>query len=277
MERKGFIGGSDMRRIMDGDWTSLWEEKTGKVEPVDLSDNLAVQLGTETEHFNKRWFAKHHTTLEVETIVAQHHGVGNGPTKEMNWEGVPLKGSVDGFIHTDRKYFDEIIECKHTYDMNKMETCLQMYMPQMQFYMWVHQAKGCYLSVIFGNPRWESVYVTKDWDYIHKMQVHLTEFWRLVRDDTRPFADEQIPPVSIDKIKVDGLVRRDASSDNEFISRCHDYIEHEPNAKLFDSAKSELKAMVSNDEREVYCDLLTIKRDKRGSLRVTVNKENQDV
>ncbi len=277
MNRIGFIGGSDMRRIMDGDWTSLWEEKTGKVEPVDLSDNLAVQLGTITEHFNKEWFNKQHTSEGCETIAAGHKGVGHGLTAEMNWEGVPLKGQVDGHIMVNRNFTDEIIECKHTYDMNKMEACLQMYMPQMQFYMWVHQAKGCYLSVIFGNRRWESVYVTKDWDYIHKMQVHLTEFWRLVRDDTRPFADEQIPPVSIDKIKVDGLVRRDASSDNEFISRCHDYIEHEPNAKLFDSAKSELKAMVSNDEREVYCDLLTIKRDKRGSLRVTVNKENQDV
>ena len=273
MERKGFIGGSDMRRIMDGDWTSLWEEKTGKVEPVDLSDNLAVQLGTETEHFNKRWFAKQHTTLKVETIVAGHHGVGNGLTKEMNWEGVPLKGSVDGFIHTDRKYFDEIIECKHTYDMNKMEACLQMYMPQMQFYMWVHQAKGCYLSVIFGNRRWESVYIKKDWDYIHKMQVHLKEFWGHVKADTRPFGDDQVAPISIDKIPVDGMTRRDASSDNEFISRCHDYIEQEQSAKSFESAKSDLKAMVSDDEREVYCDLLTIKRDKRGSLRITT-KEN---
>jgi hypothetical protein len=69
------------------------------------------------------------------------------------------------------------------------------------------------------------------------------------------------------------MVRRDASSDNEFISRCHDYIETETNAKLFESAKSDLKAMVGDDEREVYCDLLTIKRDKRGALRITV-KEN---
>ena len=51
MNRQGFIGGSDMRRIMDGDWVSLWEEKTGRTQPEDLSNHLAVQLGTYTEDF----------------------------------------------------------------------------------------------------------------------------------------------------------------------------------------------------------------------------------
>ena len=272
MERKGFIGGSDMRRIMEGDWLSLWQEKTGRVIPDDLSNVLPVQMGVQTEHFNKEWFAKQHTSEDCETIAAGHKGVGNGLTAEINWEGVPLKGQVDGHIMVNRQFTDEIIECKHTYEGNSMENCLKMYMPQMQFYMWVHQAKGCYLSVFFGNRRWESVYVQKDWKYIDQMKVHLVEFWKCVSQDQEP-ASNAVPPVSIDKIKVDGMVKRDASSDNEFISRCHDYIDTETNAKLFESAKIDLKAMVGDDEREVYCDLLTIKRDKRGALRITV-KEN---
>ena len=56
MNRIGFIGGSDMRRIMEGDWISLWEEKTGRKKPDDLSDVLPVQLGTFTEQFNINWF-----------------------------------------------------------------------------------------------------------------------------------------------------------------------------------------------------------------------------
>lgn len=273
MNRLGFLGGSDMNRIMRGDWIALWEEKTGKKQPDDLSNNLAVQLGTTTEHFNKEWFNKQHTSEDCETIAAGHKGVGHGLTAEMNWEGVPLKGQVDGHIMVNRQFTDEIIECKHTYETNNMENCLSMYMPQMQFYMWVHQAKGCYLSVIFGNRKWASVYVQKDWDYINKMKVHITEFWRHVTGDTRPFGDSEVPPVSIDKIKVDGMTKRDASGDNEFINRCHDYIEQESNAKLFESAKADLKAMVDDNEREVYCDLLAIKRDKRGALRINI-KEN---
>lgn len=258
MERKGFIGGSDMRRIMEGKWIPLWEQKTGRSEPDDLSNVLPVQLGSYTEEFNLNWFAKEH---ECE-LVDQQREYG------MNWYGVPLKGQIDSAILGT----EEMIEAKHTYDRNDMQSCLEMYMPQMQFYMWVADKKGCNLSVIFGNRRWESVYVRKDWDYLKKMQVHLNEFWRHVTEDMRPFGDDQIPPVSIDKIAVDGMTRRDATSDNEFISRCHDYIEQEANAKLFESAKADLKAMVASDEREVYSDLLTIKRDKRGSLRITIRE-----
>ena len=58
MERKGFIGGSDCNRIMSGDWLKLWSEKKGYTEPSDLSDILAVQLGSHTERFNIIWFEK---------------------------------------------------------------------------------------------------------------------------------------------------------------------------------------------------------------------------
>jgi len=33
--------------------------------------------------------------------------------------------------------------------------------------------------------------------------------------------------------------------------------------------------LVMDDEREVFCDLLTIKRDKRGACRITVKNEVQ--
>ena len=38
--------------------------------------------------------------------------------------------------------------------------------------------------------------------------------------------------------------------------------------RTFENAKKDLKAMVADNEREVYCDQLTIRRDKRGSLRI---------
>ena len=46
-------------------------------------------------------------------------------------------------------------------------------------------------------------------------------------------------------------------------------IEFEPAAKSFESAKKDLKAIVADNEREVYSDLLTIRRDKRGALRIS--------
>lgn len=260
MNRLGFIGGSDARRIMEGDWYNLWKEKTGRNESVDLSDVLPVQLGTFTEDFNISWFSRYQLNDQCH-IEKQGEYV-------QTVNGVPCKGTVDGFI------FDKaaILECKHTYDRNTMESCLKQYMPQIQFYLMLSKADGCYLSVLFGNRRWECVYVSYDQAYIDHMMVHISEFWKHVEDDNEPFG-KQPSTLSTDSILVDNMTRRDASSDNEFISRCHDYIEQESNAKAFESAKADLKAMVADDEREVYCDLLSIKRDKRGALRINI-KEN---
>ena len=55
MERKGFIGGSDMYSIVRGDWNTLWHVKTGRTEPEDLSNQFNVALGVETEEFNLNW------------------------------------------------------------------------------------------------------------------------------------------------------------------------------------------------------------------------------
>ena len=269
MERKGFIGGSDMNRIMSGDWLDLWLIKTGRKESDDLSDNLAVQLGSYTEQFNIDWFSK--------SLINNRSVSDTQKVFKITWEGIPLKGAVDGMITQD----NAVLECKHTYEYNTIQNCLERYMPQIQFYMWLSSSDSCYLSVIFGNRRWESVNVSYDKDYVEKMKVHLVEFWRCVSSDIEPFQGTSvevpyelgISPISIDNILVDKMIRRDANTDNEFISRCHDYIEQEANAKIFDNAKADLKAMVGDDEREVYCDLLTIKRDKRGSLRIT-KKEN---
>ena len=51
-DRKGYIGGSDAGRIINGDWLALWQEKTGRAEPEDLSRKLAVQIGIATEKVN---------------------------------------------------------------------------------------------------------------------------------------------------------------------------------------------------------------------------------
>ena len=49
INRRQFIGGSDVRIIMGGDEAALlrlWREKRGEAEPEDLSGNLIVQFGT---------------------------------------------------------------------------------------------------------------------------------------------------------------------------------------------------------------------------------------
>ena len=72
-------------------------------------------------------------------------------------------------------------------------------------------------------------------------------------------------------IHFNGLKLRDASKDNHFTSLASDFVLTQDKAKEHEIVKKELKSLVAADEREVFCDLLTIKRDKRGACRITMN------
>lgn len=256
MERKGFIGGSDCVQIMQGNWLELWKVKTGVEEPEDLSDNIAVQMGIWTESFNLYWFEKQFNTS----------------VKDRQLELIGTHGTVMTKATIDGTHQGSIVECKHTNAYNTMDKAIEYYMPQLQFY--IHMlgvanlgCKGAYLSVIFGNNKWESAFVSEDKEYFDSMWAVVSDFWSYVDSNTPPPATVEASSINTDKIAVDHMVKRDASKDNAFIDAAHTYLESKPYARTFENAKKDLKAMVAADEREVYSDMLTIKRDKRGALR----------
>ena len=252
MNRKGFIGGSDCVKIMQGDWLGLWQVKTGRAESEDLSRNLAVQMGIHTEDFNLSWF-------EVERNVTVR---GQQTEFKADVGGVPVVGTVDGLI--DRC----IVECKHTNSYNTMSKVVDYYMPQLQTYMHIADAEGAYLSVIFGNSEWDSVHVERDEEYFNSMWAVVSDFWGYVVRDEEPLGVD-VSPLSIDSIPLDKMVARDASTDNQFVDAAVTYVNGYEQNRTWENSKKDLKAMVADNEREVYCDYLTIKRDKRGSLRIT--------
>lgn len=258
MNRMGFIGGSDTVKIMQGDWLQLWQVKTGRAKSEDLSDKIAVQLGIHTEPFNLGWFEEH---CRVKVADCQRKII-----TDIN--DIPIHATIDGRIVHDNGTYD-IVEAKHTNARTNMESLLQYYMPQLQTYIRAWNAKGAHLSAIFGNDRWEAAYVSRNDEYFASMWAVVSDFWGYVLRDEEP-VDVGVSTISIDKIAVDHMVRRDASKDNAFVNAAHTYVENQAAAGAFENAKKDLKQMVSDDEREVYCDLLTIKRAKNGSLRITV-------
>jgi len=264
MNRQGFLGGSDMVRIINGDWHKLWLEKTGRVEPDNLDHVFPVQLGILTEDFNLNWFAKGNSM----NLVHKQKKF------ESNLAGMVLRGTIDAAVYTSNDY--AIVEAKHTYDYNTMNAQLERYMPQLQFYIYVANANGAYFSNIFGNRRHESVYVSRDNAFIDKMLDHAKIFWQAVVDDEAPAFNQTIDMPDLDKIKIDDMVKRNANQDNHFISVARDYVESIDAAKTNELAKKSLKEMIGDDEREVYCDFLTVKRSKAGSLRITTKKESDD-
>ena len=160
-----------------------------------------------------------------------------------------------------------------------MDSVVARYMPQLQWYMWLSITDNAYLSVFFGNRRWEYVFIQKDWDYITRLRVLASEFWAHVRDDTEPTKPNVKQLLDIDHIPIDDMVSRDATKDNHFGLLESAYLDTQDKAKEFEDAKKELKAIVKPNERKVYTKNLIITRDKRGSLRISIPKtesENTD-
>src|SRR5271170_4930880 len=89
--RRHFLGGSDARIIMGADEMALvrlWREKRGEVEPGDLSDNLAVQLGVATEPLNRTWYERNtgRTIRDIQRWV--RHPINR-------W----MAATLDGLVH----------------------------------------------------------------------------------------------------------------------------------------------------------------------------------
>lgn len=269
--RVGFIGGSDAVKIMSGNWHDLYNEKTGQAQPADLSNLFNVQLGTYTEEFNLAWFEQEYGVQVIDTQ----------PEYKKTIEGIPFKATLDGVIKgvefvggKDNRYYG--VECKHTSSFKKFDDILAYYYPQIQLYMKVADLPGMYLSVIFGN-QWECKLVAQDEAEWLRMLPIFRDFWSHVIRKEPPVGEMPNElPTGVQHMTLDNMVARDVSTDNRFIEIQHHYIEHLHDSKIFEECKKELKSYVKPNEREVYTDKLSIKRNKRGALSIHIKEVSDD-
>lgn len=106
-------------------------------------------------------------------------------------------------------------------------------MPQIQLYCYLSDADGAYFSVIFGNSKWESTYVSYNHKYFNSMWAVVSDFWGYVLRNEEPVGNDQPIQLSIDKVSVDNMVKRDASQDNQFNDAAYTYVTLEADAKAF--------------------------------------------
>lgn len=257
MKRTGFIGGSDLYNIMNGNWNELWQIKTGRKEPEDLSKQFNVALGTETEAFNLNW-------LHQQTGWYSH----TPEPKRKVISGVPYQARPDGIAMHDGNDGHAIVECKHTSSYKSMDNIISTYLPQVHLYMRVFELDKAVFSVIFGN-QWDYTTVDYNHEYWMKVSTEAYQFWQMVETDTEPHHDEQ-QPIDWSSVAINGLVARDASSDNHFVDLAHRFVNSSQAAREHESIKKELRSTIKDTEREVFCDVLSIKRDKRGACRISV-------
>ena len=269
MNRKGFIGGSDVVRLQDhSKWHEIWEVKTGRKRPVDLSDNLAVQMGVNTENFNIEWFFKMMgDAVKLNRSLKQH-------TFSKNYKGVLLKGTVD-LANSIEKY---IVECKHTFEANSMYRVRELYMPQVQTYMFLSNIKKCYLSVFFGNNKYDCLEIEYHQEYFEKIMERVVQFWSYVKEDQAPPMEEtKLKPVPTDNIVIDGKISKNMAGNNWWTNIVDQYIELKPSHDTFETVKKEILNTLESNQRSVYCDRLEVVRSKSGRRNINLINNKEDV
>jgi predicted phage-related endonuclease len=248
--RQNALGGSDANTIMGGDEKKLlrlWREKRGEVEPEDLSDILAVQMGSFTEPLNVAWFEKN-TGLVVETIALPR--CDKGPAF--------MRCTLDGWIAERAAVF----EAKHCGTRSTDAEIFARYVPQLTHNCICVGSTAAFLSVFKGNGDWVMFQYDLDAAYAERLIAAEEAFWNCVRTGTPPCAVEAEPTP-----KPVGVVEYDMQGNNEWASYCADYTETELAADRHELARKSLKALMPDDASKCFGYGLELRRDKRGAVR----------
>ena len=180
-DRKGFIGGSDIAAVMGlSRWTSalqLWAEKTGAVEPKDLSDIEAVILGTELEDFVAQKFSKK-TGLSVR----------RSPKIYEHSEYPQFKCQVDRLIEKS----DALLEVKTTSGWKAREWAGEEipaeYILQVNWQLGITGRNTGWIAVLIGGQAFKYKKIDFDKGLFDKQIEMALAFWKCVEDKTPPMA-----------------------------------------------------------------------------------------
>ena len=255
--RQGFIGSSDAKRIIDGDWLALWEEKTGRRKAENLDHVFRVQLGIATEGFHALWLGYHYEGME-NTSPPKVSG-----NKKFPW----LRATCDRWLIKH----DTFLELKHSNERQTMWSATEYYMPQIGHQCIATHRRHGYLSFIPGNLDPVVCKVAPTEEFLLQLLELEKAFWWHVEADSPP---DKLPGETLSKAEagtkqgvINDMRRLDMSQSNSWVDAAKRYLENKPAATAHEKAKKDLKELIEKDVVEAAGAGITIRRDKKGSLR----------
>jgi predicted phage-related endonuclease len=251
LDRRYFVGGSDARIIMGSDEAALiqlWREKRGEAEPEDLSNNLIVQLGVATEELNR-------SRYERNTTAASPMSSAGSNIRPSPWMVATLDGIVEGT--------EAVFEAKFMLPWSfSEEAAAEKYMAQLQHNMWVTHLRTSVLSIITGGGKWVEITIPMDPLYLSVLVSAEKKFWRCVQSGEPPHLINAEPPrPRIEAIRIVDMSASNSSAEFAALFRTTRtaFLDHE-------RAKSELKALMPEDAKEVIGHGVKARRSKSGAV-----------
>lgn len=260
LARRQGIGGSDAATIMGGNpvkIAKLWEEKTGRREPDDLSDVLCVQLGSWTEPFNAAWFQK--TTGRFVFCRNSLFIRDDLPWWRANLDGLTAVEKV-----TDGQFVDRAVwEAKHVAGFESLEeTIVPRYTPQVYHNMHAAGLSQGVLSILVGTSELRVFEFEQHPMYLRELIERETEFWEHVQQDVPPpeWLDIAPPPpvTEFRSVSMEGV--------REWAEAAEAWLATKDMAKHYERSCKELRGMIEADVGEAIGHGIVVKRSRSGSL-----------
>src|SRR5882724_7747304 len=251
LNRRGYIGGSDVRTIMGSDEAALvqlWREKRGEADPEDLSNVLIVQLGTVTEDLNRRWYERNTGYAITDVQRRLQHPV-------IKW----MAATLDGLVDPGRAVFEAKFMLPWTFSE---EAAAEKHMPQLQHNMWVTNARAAVLSIITGGGKWVEITIAADCLYQHLLLTAEKKFWRCVESGDPPRLFGVEPP----RPRIEAVRVVDMSTSNAWAELAGVFCQTRPAFVQHENAKAELKVLMPEDAKEAIGHGVRAKRSKSGAI-----------
>ncbi len=251
LDRRSFIGGSDVRIIMGDDEAALlrlWREKRGEAEPEDLSGNLIVQLGSATEELNRLWYERNTGQVVKDVQRRVFHPV-------KRW----MAATLDGMVEATGAVFEAKFMLPWTFSE---EAAAEKHMAQLQHNMWVTASRTAVLSIITGGGKWVEITISADPLYQHLLLTAEKKFWRCVETGETPHLFGVEPP----RPRLEAVRIVDMSASNSWAEFAATFRRTRPAYQEHEAAKADLKKLVPEDAREAVGHGLRAKRSKSGAI-----------
>jgi hypothetical protein len=266
-QRRRVLTSTDVKRLVNGEWRALWDEKLGHVEPVDLTFIWKPRLGLATETLHGWW-----------------HGHTEGVALRRVEDRPMINPALDLPAHYASSYdfwveaTGEPLECKHLNARNSLRPAAESYMPQLQWELLCSGASSLRFSCIFGNedPQWGRI--DRDEEYITRLRQQADAFWDMVVSEIPP--QEEIEPdaelvKAARSVPINGLKDYDYSLNNEWCVLAAEYAQLKPQADKCAIVNKALKELVPADAATVTGAGVKISRTKKG-LTLTIKGEELD-
>ncbi len=261
--RRGGIGSSDARRIMDGDWLSLWLEKTGRVEPEPLDFVPAVQIGVATEALHPRFWERRTGLPAIpasdRTYAHPDHCWLICHPDFLTWTRPPL--SPDDLP-------DTILEAKFCGAPKTDAEVAEQYYWQVQHQMLVTGLRQSVLSILRPSS-YSWIAVEADPDRQSALLATAAAFWWHVENDVEPGDPLPVPPPDLET-----LVVLDMSRHNAFASHAATLRDTRMAWTAYRVAETELKTLMPDEAALAFVpadgdgDAVCLSRSKDGRLTV---------